>query len=124
MEKKPNLKILYAEGHKILREGCKKCMESFGHEVHAFGNGLIAFEYLTQNQDQVDAIVTENRMPVMNGLELIRKAREFGYEGPIVLTSMDDLEEKALNAGAKFVDKCESSKLLDVIRELTEGVAV
>lgn len=116
------MRILYAEDNKTLREMYKGIMESLGHEVHAFENGIKAFDYLTQNQ--IDTLITDNRMPVMTGLELTKKAREFGYEGPIILISMDDnLERKAMEAGAsRFVDKCESSRLLATLIGLSKGV--
>ena len=68
------MRILCAEDHKGMREAYKEYLVKKGHEVHAFENGLKAYEYLTQNP--VDLLLTDNRMPVMSGLELIKKTRE------------------------------------------------
>jgi CheY-like chemotaxis protein len=117
------MRVLFAEDNETLRETYKGIMVSLGHKVHAFRNGAEALEYLTQNP--VDLLLTDYRMPIMDGLKLIREARKFGYEGPIVLTSMNSyLGEKDLGPGVRFVDKGESSKLLEILMELTLEVEV
>ena len=48
------------------------------------------FEALTQFQTHLgefSAILTDNEMPHMNGLEFIRSVREIGYKGRIVVMS-------------------------------------
>ncbi len=50
------------------------------------------------------AILTDYRMPWMDGLTLVRKIREMGNQVPIVMcTAMDDLEEPARAAGVDYV---------------------
>ena len=100
------MKILAVDDHPLMREAFQDIIEETGYQVHLENSGNKAFEYLSQNQ--VDAIVTDYRMPDGDGLELIRKARKV-FQGPIILASTDDrIEQKALEAGAtRFLDKKE-----------------
>ena len=50
------------------------------------------------------AIVTDYRMPWMDGLTLVRKIRELNIHVPIVMrTAMEDLDEQARAAGVDYV---------------------
>lgn len=50
------------------------------------------------------AIVTDYRMPWMDGLTLVRKIRAMNIHVPIIMrTAMEDLEEQARAAGVDYV---------------------
>lgn len=50
------------------------------------------------------AIVTDYRMPWMDGLTLVRKIRALNIHVPIVMrTAMEDLDEQARSAGVDYV---------------------
>jgi CheY-like chemotaxis protein len=50
------------------------------------------------------AVITDYRMPRMDGITLVRKIRELGYQMPIILrTAMEDLEGQARAAGVDYV---------------------
>ena len=64
-------------------------------------NGVEAMEFLKKNT--VHAIITDLQMPLMDGVSLIRKLRQQGFEGPILaLSNYSDytLVRGALTAGA------------------------
>ncbi|WP_274650906.1 response regulator transcription factor [Paenibacillus humicola] len=66
-----------------------------------YENGIIAYQRI--QKEPVDVVVTDIRMPLMNGLELIERIRkEFGYIQTIMLTGYDDFEyaRKSLQNGA------------------------
>lgn len=53
---------------------------------------------------EFSAIVTDYRMPWMDGLTLVRKIREMNIHVPIVMrTAMEDLEKQARAAGVDYV---------------------
>ena len=116
------MRILYAEDHKTTREGATKLLEQLGHEVHAVKDGQKAFDYLKENQ--VDLLLTDNGMPRMTGLELIREARGIGFRGRIILMSGDSyLKEKVREIGADFfVTKPDCSDLVRILKKLSQGV--
>lgn len=64
--------------------------------------GQAALEALS-HQD-FNAIVTDYRMPWMDGLTLVRKIRDMNIHVPIVMrTAMEDMEEQARAAGVDYV---------------------
>lgn len=61
------------------------------HNVICFSNGKEAFDYVSLGKD-IDIILTDVKMPVMDGLTFLRKVRELlGYRKTpvIVITSSD-----------------------------------
>lgn len=68
-------------------------------QVHS---GHAALEAIRERR--FDAIVTDYRMPWMDGLTLVRRIRELDHHMPIVMrTAMEDLENAARAAGADHV---------------------
>ena len=56
------------------------------------------------SHQEFTAIITDYRMPWMDGLTLVRKIREMNIHVPIIMrTAMEDLEPQARAAGVDFV---------------------
>src|SRR5215212_8103208 len=65
-------------------------------------SGPAALDLLREHE--FTAIVTDFRMPWMDGLTLVRKIRELNLHMPIVMrTAMEDLENAAQQAGVDYV---------------------
>jgi DNA-binding response OmpR family regulator len=65
-------------------------------------SGQAALDLLRVND--YTAVVTDYRMPWMDGLTLVRKIREMHLQMPIVMrTAMEDLENAARAAGVDYV---------------------
>jgi CheY-like chemotaxis protein len=70
--------------------------------VEHVASGQAALELLRQHE--FTAVVTDYRMPWMDGLTLVRKIRELNLHMPIVMrTAMEDLENAARAAGVDYV---------------------
>lgn len=55
-------------------------------------------------REEFTAIITDYRMPWMDGLTLVRKIRELNIQVPIIMrTAMEDMEEPARAAGVDYV---------------------
>ncbi|PTX97924.1 response regulator [Opitutus sp. ER46] len=55
-------------------------------------------------RDEFTAVITDYRMPWMDGLTLVRKIRERNLPVPIIMrTAMEDLEAQARAAGVDYV---------------------
>lgn len=80
-----NSSILLAEDEENLRNSFKKVLLLYVKEVFTASNGEEAFE-LYQNH-RPDIIITDVKMPKLNGLELIKKIRKENQETPIIVTS-------------------------------------
>ncbi len=78
-------KILLVDDHKLGLAARRTVLEELGHTVVTASNGQAAYELA--KADSFDLLITDWRMPKMDGLELIRQLREEGYASPIILLS-------------------------------------
>lgn len=86
-------KIMLVEDEALLRKALKKIItQNPDYEIcHEAANGYAALDYLQEHK--VDIIISDIRMPAMNGLDLIEKVYELGYSvKTIVLSGYDDFE--------------------------------
>ena len=74
-------------------------------EVALIKNAPEALRYFTQHH--VDAVVTDNKMPVMDGLTFVRCVREKNSRVPILMvTSSNELGQEAAAAGVTSYLPC------------------
>ncbi|MEJ7606085.1 MAG: response regulator [Bryobacteraceae bacterium] len=100
----------------------KAVIEELGHTVTAFLSSEEALEAFSSTP--FDLVVTDYRMPRMNGDELIRKMRELRANIPVILLSgmVDALGLNENNTGANVViakSANEVAHLLRAVRELS-----
>ena len=81
-------------------------------------SGQAALDLL--REQEFTAVITDYRMPWMDGLTLVRKIRELNLHMPIVMrTAMEDLENAARAAGVDYVlPWFRWRELGDVVKEL------
>lgn len=87
-------------------------------EIATFATGVDALAFLAQHE--TDLLITDFRMPMVNGLELTTEVRSSGanWDLPIIIMSEDDIEEKALANGANvFLAKRDLTSRLAAILE-------
>ncbi|MBX3189643.1 MAG: response regulator [Labilithrix sp.] len=114
---------MLAEDDRDLRELLSGVLRSDGASVVAVTNGREALEEIQREGSDFDAVVLDNRMPVMTGLEVLRAARSAGSTVPVVLiTSFLDHElvDRAIALGvATVIDKpFDAEQLREVIAKL------
>jgi YesN/AraC family two-component response regulator len=83
------MNILLVEDELKIRQGLRKIVEDvIPSQLHITeaGNGREALEWL-RTQDQVDLVITDIRMGEMNGIELIKRAKETHPATPFVIIS-------------------------------------
>jgi two-component system, response regulator, stage 0 sporulation protein F len=99
--------ILIVDDEEGLREGLSRLLENEGYTVLSAENGEQALEIL-QNA-HIDLVLTDMRMPGMDGIELLKKIHErHGEIGVIILTGYGQIETyiEAMNFGAiEYVSK-------------------
>ncbi len=59
----------------------------YGFEVTTACNGADALMQFKSHSGKFDAILTDNEMPQMNGLEFVRSVLKEGFEGRIIVMS-------------------------------------
>ncbi len=88
-------------------------LEAEGHTVNTFEDGAAALEYI--NATPPDLVVSDIKMPTMDGMELLRRIRQHSSLPLIFLTSKDEEidEVLGLTMGADdYVKKPFSQRLL------------
>jgi len=109
-------------GFRNMMEACKPCF----HLAAMVANGAEALAHIEANP--VDIVVTDLKMPVMDGLELISRLRAGGFPGRILVLSNYndfDLVRTALTRGASdYVLKqtMDAGKLLQQLEALAESI--
>ncbi|WP_160677385.1 helix-turn-helix domain-containing protein [Clostridium sp. C8-1-8] len=125
------MKIIVVDDDKIIRMGLSKVIKRLfeQHEVVAdFANGNTALEYLKENYLSIDLVVTDIKMPVMSGIELIKRAHEILKKIPlfIVLSGYDEFTyvRDSMKAGAfnYLLKPIRSEELADIIKEVEEKI--
>lgn len=78
-------KILIVEDDVFCREAMERLLENSGHEIRCFSRGE---EALAQLQEEAfDVLITDFRMPGMDGLELIYRARKVDPTMAVILVT-------------------------------------
>ena len=96
-------RIVLAEGHRIVREGMRRLLED-GNGFRVVGeaaDGIEALRLVTELRPGL--LVTDMRMPGMNGVELIRRVKVSSPDMKVIVLSMYSTEAyvySALAAGA------------------------
>ena len=82
------MRIIVVDDDKIIRMGLIKILNKLfqDHEVVGdFQNGALALDYLKKNEGQVDLVITDIKMPVMTGIELVKSSINELKSPPIFL---------------------------------------
>lgn len=119
--------VLIVDDEKSNREGMRVIIdwEDYGFKVCATaGNGVDALEII--HREKVDLVITDIKMPVMNGIELLRQVREEGNDkiAFIILSGYAEFDyvKKAMTLGIKDylikpVEEEELCTLLEALRD-------
>jgi CheY-like chemotaxis protein len=63
-------RILIAEDEEALRALCARALAAEGHEVNSACDGGEALDLLAREQGRFDLLLTDIRMPIMDGIAL------------------------------------------------------
>ena len=122
VSKLKNIKILYVEDEKALREITLNILEGFTKHQYVATNGLEGLAIFKQYQAEIDLIITDVNMPEMNGLDMITQIKKINPNIPIIVaTAFSNTEYllKAINIGVdKYVLKpVDMKKLLQIMNQ-------
>jgi CheY-like chemotaxis protein len=79
------LRILYADDMPELLTLMSELLPRDGHEIETVGDGRAALDRLRRTPGAFDLLITDHNMPGLNGLDLVRQAREVPYRGRIIV---------------------------------------
>jgi CheY-like chemotaxis protein len=94
------ISILHVEDNKLVADAVKETLEMEGWTVETFREGIAALEAL-RSETHYDVLIFDNKLPDMNGVELIRQTRKIPgrQQTPIIMLTASDREMEAGRAG-------------------------
>ncbi len=119
-------RLLLVDDHPMMRRGIRQLLELEEdlQVVGEAGNGQEALDSLAELQP--DLILLDNNMPQMNGVETLKKIRERGFTGKVLLFTVSDAEEDvrdAMRFGADgyLLKDMEPEQLIDQLHRVLQG---
>ena len=103
----PDLASLFCDG-----------LKSAGYKTVAFDDPKAAIEYISKHNSEVSLVITDWKMPKMNGLELTKIISYIDDRIKVMLMSAYELEKNQL----KEINKCDYMKKPFHISKLIETV--
>jgi two-component system cell cycle response regulator CpdR len=114
-------RILIAEDEEALREMCGRALSTAGHEVKTACDGGEALDVLQREAGRFDLLLTDIRMPVMDGIALaLGAARDFPELTILLMTGYADQRERAHGLDALIHDVIQKPFSLPVLRAAVE----
>jgi len=98
------LNILIAEDERSVAFSVSFALKTDGHTIEIVPDGEQAFSRLTAEPDAFDLLITDNHMPRMSGVELVRRLRDTPFRGKIFVLSAHLSAENRATYGALRVD--------------------
>ncbi len=98
-------RILIAEDEEALCAMCARALSTDGHDVKTACDGSEALEVLTREDGRFDLLLTDVRMPIMDGIALaLNVARDFPDMTILLMTGYADQRERAQGLDALIHD--------------------
>jgi CheY-like chemotaxis protein len=85
IEPPQSLRVLCADDNTLVLDMLFKTLESAGHQVEVVTDGRAAVTRVAQDPDYFQVIVTDTRMPWLDGFGLVEQARSAGFGGRIIV---------------------------------------
>ena len=118
------MRILLTEDDESVRAFVSRALQLDGHQVETAGDGLEALERLTARDGGYDLLVSDVKMPLMDGIALAHKAASQWPGLPILLmTGFADQRERADDLSQVIRDVLTKPFTLQQIREAVSEAA-
>ncbi len=125
------IKLLIADDEPLVQAGIKSMINWEEHNIHIVGtasNGSVAYDMI--NEHQPDIVISDIKMPVMTGLELVKKCYDEKRALPlfIILTSFEEfplIKEAISYQVFDYLVKLELTpeSLLDTLKRAIEKIS-
>jgi len=120
-ELRRNKSILLVEDNKDLALLNRQCLRSGGYAVDVAEDGLAGWEAL--HRKRYDLLVTDNNMPRLSGLGLVKKLRTEDQSMPVIIASgsfgpEENKLNRSLNIGAIVPKPFSGAQLIEAIETL------
>jgi CheY-like chemotaxis protein len=122
---RPPLHVLVVDDEPAVRSLLARALEAHGHVVRLAAHGREALGFCLEETSSFDCVITDVRMPVMDGWELGRRLRERWPDLPILYISAFDSEiaarrQRASRASGFLQKPFDRDELLRRLMELVD----
>lgn len=120
-----NLRVLYVEDEVETLQECSRFLKKRVGTLKVAANGIEALSIC--EKDTIDVVITDLRMPVMDGLELLKALRDASIHCPVIITSAfsdSDTILKAVDSGiVKYcVKPINTDELIHTLNEIARNI--
>ncbi len=92
------MRILVIDDEPVFLDKLANRLSRRGFEVQAASNGQAGLKVFLNSPADFDVILTDIRMPSMDGIELLKKVRDEDYHTPVIIMSGYDDVKKSIEA--------------------------
>jgi two-component system, cell cycle sensor histidine kinase and response regulator CckA len=82
--------VLVVDDEQMLEDSIQTVLAKYGYTSQSFTDPVKALEFFVQSHDLVDLVITDIKMPDIDGLDLARHAKAIKPDVPIVFVSSDE----------------------------------
>jgi DNA-binding response OmpR family regulator len=97
------MKVLVCEDDTITLKALEYSLRKEGYDVFAAADGKVGADYLRDNINDIDILITDQHMPYFSGLELVHILRnELKKNLPVIMLtriSLDETRKLAISMG-------------------------
>jgi two-component system OmpR family response regulator len=128
IEPQQPLRVLCADDNVLVLDMLSKTLQSAGHQVEVATDGRTAVSRVEEDPGYFQLIVTDTRMPRLDGFGVVEQARSAGFAGKIIIFANALTEEDRRRYAELRVDRVidkpgKSGELVGAINELGAGLA-
>jgi CheY-like chemotaxis protein len=123
-----SLRVLCADDNVLVLDMLSKTLQSAGHHVEVAADGRTAASRVAEDPSYFQLIVTDTRMPRLDGFGLVQAARSAGFQGKIIVfansLSPEDRKRYRELQVDRVIDKPgKSGELIGAISDLKASLA-
>jgi CheY-like chemotaxis protein len=117
------LRVLCADDNALVLDMLAKTLGSAGHHVEVATDGRAAVTRVAKDPGYFQLIVTDTRMPRLDGFGVVQEARSAGYQGKIIifansLTPEDRQRYRELQVDRVIDKPGKTGELVEAVSEL------
>lgn len=122
------LRVLCADDNAMVLDMLAKTLQSAGHHVEVASDGRAAVSRVEEDPGFFHLIVTDTRMPRLDGFGVVEQARSAGFRGRFIVFASSLSEEERQRYAQLQVDRVidkpgKTGELIGAIGALREHVA-
>ncbi|KAB2869070.1 MAG: sigma-54-dependent Fis family transcriptional regulator [Bacteroidales bacterium] len=92
------LKILVVDDERIVRVTIADDLKDAGYSVREFSSAIAAYQYLKETDSNIDLVITDLKMPEMDGLEFLSKVKQLNPDICVLLMTAHASIQTAVDA--------------------------